>query len=70
MLGTKTVGSVLKNFTKTIDDLKKIAETNSTKVSSLNDKIINLKTEVNTAVNEKDKATNIANKLEKLISNE
>lgn len=70
MLGIKTIDGILKNFNKTVSDLRGIAEVNSTKITRTNEEIMSLKEKVTTASDEKNKATNIADKLEALISGE
>lgn len=68
MFGNKTVASVLKNFTKTIDDLRSIAETSDKDAQELSARADLLRLQATDAGAEATKAINIADKLEKLIS--
>ena len=70
MLGSKTIDSILKNFNKTIVDLRGIAETSEKHSDEFNSKAAELIVKADDAQKETVKATNIANKLEKLISGE
>lgn len=70
MFGQKTINGILKNFNQNITDLRAIAEASDQQLTKINDKIMELKVETADAAMEKTKATNIADKLENLISGE
>ena len=66
----KTVDSVLKNFNKAINDLRGVAETNNLRAIEFSGKVSEFQRKESDAIVEENRATHIADKLEKLILGE
>jgi hypothetical protein len=64
----KTVEGVLAGFHKTVNDLRDIAQDRAAEITKCNDEIATLVVKVKAAGAERDKAHNVADKLEQLFS--
>lgn len=68
MFAQKTVDGVLTTFRKAVEDLRAIDEQQRLKVSKINDSIMKLQDERNSAVNEAERARAVADNISKLIA--
>lgn len=64
----KTVDGVLAQFSKSVEDLRQIAQQQSAEAARLASKVIGLRVEQDAAVTEAERASRIAGNIEKLIA--